>query len=155
MKRAYGSDFPFREPAPLPIVHHRAEGQPSYARGGLSNVWEASVLPFRRQDMEGWPIAIEDLEPHYRAVLGAMPFSARVDPLASAFPLYHDHPAPLKESSQAAALLRDLEAAHAGLLDRRISFGVSRLAVQASSDGRPGCVYCGRPCHQSTAGRLH
>ena len=66
MKRAYGSDFPFREPAPLPIVHHRAEGQPSYARGGLSNVWGASVLPFRRQDMEGWPIAIEDLEPHYR-----------------------------------------------------------------------------------------
>ena len=142
MKRAYGSDFPYREPAPLPIAHHRVEGQPSYARGGLSNVWGASVLPFRSQDMGGWPIAIEDLEPHYRAVLGAMPLSARVDRLGKAFPLYHDHPAALRESSQAAALLRDLEAAHAGLLGRGLSFGASRLAVQGSSDGREGCVYC-------------
>ncbi|MGA8921797.1 MAG: GMC oxidoreductase [Candidatus Dormiibacterota bacterium] len=142
MKRAYGSDFPFREPVPLPMAHNRAEGQPSYARGGLSNVWGASVLPFRSQDMGGWPIGIENLEAHYRAVLNAMPLSARVDRLGQKFPLYHDHPAALRESSQAAALLRDLEAGHAGLLDHGIWFGTSRLAVQGSSNGRPGCVYC-------------
>lgn len=142
LKRAYGSDFPYREPAPLPIAHHGVEGKPSYARGGLSNVWGASVLPFRSQDMGGWPITVEDLEPHYRAVLGAMPFSARVDRLGKAFPLYHDHPSALRESSQAAALLGDLEAAHVALLDHGVRFGTSRLAVQGSSDGRQGCVYC-------------
>jgi len=142
MKRAYGSDFPFREPAPLPLGHHGVEGKPSYARGGLSNVWGASVMPFRRQDMDGWPIALEDLEPHYRAVLVEMPFSARADRLGTDFPLYHDHPATLRESSQAAALLRDLEARHARLLDRGVSFGASRLAVQGSSNGKKGCIYC-------------
>jgi choline dehydrogenase-like flavoprotein len=141
-KRAYGSEFPYREPAPHLIVHNGVEGKPSYARGGLSNVWGASVLPFRSQDISGWPITVEDLEPHYRAVLSAMPLSARIDRLGERFPLYHDHPAALQPSSQAAALLQDLEAAHGRLLDHGVCFGTSRLAVQARSNGGQGCVYC-------------
>jgi choline dehydrogenase-like flavoprotein len=141
-KLAYGSSFPYREPVPQPITFNGVEGKPSFARGGLSNVWGASMLPFRTEDMTGWPITAEDLEPHYRSVLELMPFAARHDRLEHDFPLHHDEPVPLRASSQAEALLRDLEAAHATLLDHGIRFGASRLAVQAQSDGRPGCVYC-------------
>jgi choline dehydrogenase-like flavoprotein len=131
LKMAYGSSFPYREPIPLPISHDGVEARPSYARGGLSNVWGASMMPFRSEDMSEWPISAHDLEPHYRAVLDVVPYSARTDMLADLFPLHSDHARPLKTSSQADALLHDLSSAHTSL-----HFGASRLAVDAS------CVYC-------------
>ena len=131
LKMAYGSSFPYRKPADLPIATDGAEGEPSYARGGLSNVWGASVMPFRTEDMSGWPITAEDLGPHYRAVLDLIPYSAREDLLAGSFPLYSDAARPLKNSAQADALLQDLAAATTAM-----QFGASRLAVDAS------CVYC-------------
>jgi ferredoxin len=131
LKMAYGSAFPYREPFPLPVVAGGTEGKPSYARGGLSNVWGASVMPFRTEDMTEWPITAADLDLHYRAVLELLPYSARHDRLAELFPLYSDHGAPLKMSSQADALMRDLESSRSTL-----SFGASRLAVDAH------CVYC-------------
>jgi choline dehydrogenase-like flavoprotein len=130
LKMAYGSSFPYREPAPMPIAYDGAEGKPSFARGGLSNVWGASVMPFRTEDMTEWPFTAQDLEPHYRATLGLIPYSARHDMLADSFPLYGD-PRALKTSAQADALLRDLASARTTL-----RFGASRLAVDAH------CVYC-------------
>ena len=42
--------------------------KPSFARGGLSNGWGASVLPYHAKDFEGWPIGLADLAPHYQAI---------------------------------------------------------------------------------------
>jgi choline dehydrogenase-like flavoprotein len=131
LKMAYGSDFPYREPAHLPIEIDGVEGRPSYARGGLSNVWGASMLPFRTEDMAEWPITAEDLAPHYRAVLDLVPYSARQDLLAESFPLYSENARPVRGSAQAEALLHDLARATTAM-----QFGASRLAVDA------GCVYC-------------
>src|SRR5947207_1984492 len=71
------------------------------------------------------------------AGLDLIPYSARRDGLEGLFPLYSDDPNALKTSRQADSLLRDLEAARARLNDHGVSFGASRLAVDAS------CVYCG------------
>ena len=131
LKMAHGSSFPYREPAHLPIAEDGAEGKASYARGGLSNVWGASMMPFRDEDIGAWPITTRDLEPHYRAILDVIPYAARKDLLADPFPLYSDHARPLNPSAQADALLRDLGAAPTAM-----QFGASRLAVDAS------CVYC-------------
>jgi choline dehydrogenase-like flavoprotein len=143
MKLAYGSDFAYRDPTGLPITVDGAYGKPSFARGGLSNVWGASVLPYRTEDMTDWPITAGDLAPHYRAVLGMMPFAGRHDGLEEQFPLYHDDPGMLGGSSQAEALLRDLELNASRLSSRGVRFGASRLAVQAEGAGKPGCVHCG------------
>jgi choline dehydrogenase-like flavoprotein len=143
-KLAYGSEFPYRDPIDQPIVAEGVHGKPSFARGGLSNVWGASVLPYRTDDMSGWPITAEDLAPHYRAVLKMMPFSGRHDGLEEQFPLHHDAPGMLASSSQAAAFVHDLELSAAALKAHGVRFGVSRLALQAASDGTPGCVYCGK-----------
>ena len=138
LKRAYGSDFPYRDPLGLPLVMAGVQGQPSYARGGLSNVWGASVLPYRDQDLAGWPLTTGELAPHYRAVLDLMPFAARVDGLAESFPLHHEQPGRLEPSRQAAALLADLESDAGSLAASGVNFGSARLAVRASE-----CVRCG------------
>lgn len=144
MKPAYGSDFAYRDPMGQPMASDGAYGKPSFARGGLSNVWGASVLPYRTEDMSDWPITAGDLAPHYRAVLAMMPFSGRHDRLEERFPLYHDDPGTLGGSSQAEALLRDLELNASKLSARGVRFGASRLAVQAAgAGGTPGCVHCG------------
>ena len=144
LKLAYGSDFAYRAPIALPVTSDGVEGKPSYAVGGLSNVWGASMLPFRSADMVGWPITADELAPHYRAVLGFMPFSARRDRLEQEFPLHHEHPDSLNLSRQATRFLDDLEAAHDRLSAHGISFGASRLALRGKSNGSPGCVYCGQ-----------
>jgi choline dehydrogenase-like flavoprotein len=64
VKLAYGSDFPYRDPIGHPMSSEGAYSKPSFARGGLSNVWGASVLPYRTEDMTDWPITAEDLAPH-------------------------------------------------------------------------------------------
>ena len=145
LKLAYGSDFPYRDPLDQPIRADGVHGKPSFARGGFSNVWGASVLPYRTEDMSAWPITAQDLAPHYRAVLKMMPFSGRHDRLEKHFPLHHDHPGVLASSRQAVGFLHDLEANEPALTAHGVSFGVSRLALQAElSDGKPGCVYCGK-----------
>src|SRR4029077_3742246 len=102
------------------------------------------VLPYRTEDMSGWPITAGDLVPHYRAVLAMMPFDGRHDGLEEQFPLYHDDPGSLSSSAQAGALLRDLELHATRLSARGVRFGASRLSVQAEgAGGKPGCVRCG------------
>jgi choline dehydrogenase-like flavoprotein len=145
MKPAYGSDFAYRDTTGQPIKSDGAYGKPSFARGGFSNVWGASVLPYRTDDMSDWPITAGDLAPHYRAALAMLPFSARHDRLEEQFPLYHDDPGMLAGSSQAEALLRDLELSASKLSAHGLRFGASRLAVQAEgAGGKPGCVHCGK-----------
>ena len=145
VKLAYGSDFPYRDPIGHPMTLDGAYGKPSFARGGLSNVWGASMLPYCAEDMSGWPITADQLAPHYRAALAMMPFSARHDRLEEQFPLYCDHPGMLGSSRQAVGFLRDLELNATRLAAHGLHFGTSRLAVQAKgADGKPGCVHCGK-----------
>ena len=139
LKLAYGSDFAYRDPLELPLVVVSAQPKSSYARGGFSNVWGACVLPYRSEDLAGWPVGAEDLAPHYRAVLRLMPFAARADGLAEQFPLHHERPGDLAASKQAAALLADLEANAPELAQGGVRFGAARLAVKAAE-----CVYCGK-----------
>ena len=145
LKLAYGSDFPYRKVAgAISTQCEGAETQPSYARGGLSTVWGAAVLPHRQQDIADWPISIKDLEPGYRAVLEWMPLSAQNDDLARFFPLYTDKCASLPASRQAAGMYADFQGNRAKLNAKGVIFGLSRLAVNA--DGRheqPICARCG------------
>ena len=145
-KRLFGSDFLYRESAEK--IPWRAHAQvavcPSLGLGGLSNVWGASMLPLREDDIADWPIKNADLADHYRAVAEITGFAGRHDGLEDLFPLHAPNPAALKSSRQAALLLESLDRHRDALRARGWHYGQSRLAVRAADSPRGiGCVYCG------------
>ena len=138
-KRTYGSEYPYEDVAePLMTDRDHSPFHYSMARGGLSNVWGASILPSHPRDMDGWPIGATDLAPHYEAVLKFMPSTGVRDDLEELLPTYVQAEAPLAPSRQIAELLADLRKRRAGLRKAGINFGRSRVAAKAE-----GCVFCG------------
>ncbi len=144
-KKPFGSDILFRDPVGF-FGNGRSTSEfqlkPSFAKGGLSNGWGAAVLPYRSQDIESWPIDIDDLAPHYQAVAAFMPIAARLDDLQDMFPA---HPIrdnqPLALSSQAARLVRRLEKRKSHLRDLGIYFGQARQAASAACHKCAMCLY--------------
>ena len=133
LKYAFGSDFPYRDAEKgIGLVRRNADLVPSYALGGLSNVWGAAIMSNLQTDIEDWPVTIGDLAPHYRAVHQFMPLAAVHDNLAEKFPLYSE-PSPVPISAQAKGLLEDLQSHPISGLQ----YGRSRLAVKSA------CTRCG------------
>lgn len=148
-KLAYGSDYPYRmAPAATEVLQAGVGLRGSYAMGGLSNVWGSAMLPYRQNDLAGWPITEAELANGYAEVLKFVPVAARLDQLAELFPLYTKCYAPLPQSRQTVALMRSLERNRAKLNARHIFFGSSRLAVDAAGlREQRGCIACGRCLH--------
>lgn len=144
LKYAYGSDFPYRETD----LHAPREAKgvgllPSMAKGGLSNVWGAAVLPYLQEEFDGWPVTRDEMEPHYRSVLGFMKLTAGRDDLEERFPLYCDDCAPVRPSAQAESFLEDLRKGSELLKRRGFLFGYSRIAVSARNGHGRECAACG------------
>jgi choline dehydrogenase-like flavoprotein len=150
VKLTYGSDYPYAHLGePLLDTDEEPPFHYSEARGGLSNVWGASQLPSRAEDIQDWPIKVNDLEPHYRAVLDFMPTTAQTDELASLLPTYTERGQELRPSRQAGEFLAGLQARQTKLRRAGIHFGRSRVAVGGGGHDGPktaqdcSCVYCG------------
>jgi choline dehydrogenase-like flavoprotein len=135
LKTTFGSDYPYDFDAD--IAEHGASILGSHARGGLSNVWGASILPLSDADIAGWPISMADLAPHYAAVLKWLPHSQVTDELSDTYPLHSSYQRKLGLSRQAHALLGDLRSSAEQLNNSGISFGQARLAMS-------NCFYCGQ-----------
>jgi choline dehydrogenase-like flavoprotein len=143
-KQLFGSDLAFRDDGALDLrAQPGVAARPSYALGGLSNVWGAGVLPYAERDMSGWPITAGELSDAYRAVFEFLPYAAEEDELATRYPLLAAPDGPLLRSPPGEALLARLRAHAAALGDAGYHFGASRLAVRV---GHPapasGCCYC-------------
>jgi len=145
LKLAFGSDFPYRETEThIPWQGRNTSVRPSLALGGLSNVWGATLLPYRDADIADWPVKGAQLENHYRAVLELTGLSAQHDDLEEWFPLHCDNPNVLQPSRQAALLLQNLDRHRDALRERGWRFGRARLAVRAADGPRGiGCIHCG------------
>jgi choline dehydrogenase-like flavoprotein len=143
LKPAYGSLFPYAlDDADLRVIRERAETLPSLARGGLSNAWGASMLPFKASDIGDWPVSVGELEPHYKAVLRFVPLAGERDELDAMFPLYGE-PHSLERCPQTEMVMRRLRRNAAALRERGFSFGGSRLALIAAPEDRRRCRYAG------------
>jgi choline dehydrogenase-like flavoprotein len=115
---------------------------PSLAKGGFSNVWGAAMLPYLQEDIDDWPLTINDLAPHYRAATAITGLAAKHDDLESRFPLYTDQLTDLQPSRQVKNFLHDLEQHRTELQRQGVVFGASRLAVRARNSQSRSCVYC-------------
>lgn len=157
LKYVYGSDYPYRgmnRHQPVKLIG--ANMIRSLAKGGLSTVWGASILPYREDDIKDWPITIKDLEPHYRAVLSFMPHSGQKDGLCDILPLYDDLYQQCLPSRQASAFFYNLDQNRDALNAQNIFFGFSRLAVKFDQNQEnPGCPSCGMCLYGCPYGNIY
>jgi choline dehydrogenase-like flavoprotein len=147
-KRAYGSDFPFRDAGQLEgIQAHGPANQAvvSGAYGGFSNVWGAQVMPFSQATFDRWPVTPAEMEPHYRLALGEMSLAAEADDLAELFPLLapaRPLPPPGPRTARVLGRYRD----HRALVrSHGITLGRARLAFRADECTRCGLCMTGCP----------
>ncbi len=145
-KLCHGSDFPYRPvPAGTVIDYGKLGVRSSFAKGGLSNVWGAAVLPFRPEDTRDWPVTTAELERAHAAVLKMLPLAGVRDDLVRLFPLTTDSVGPPKRCAQIESFLADLRLHRSRLADHGIFFGAARLAVKFSGGSlSEGCNYCGQ-----------
>ena len=141
VKSIFGSDFPSRGvDGCAPIEGDESvDVLMSYARGGLSNIWGANVLPFSRAELASWPVPHAAMERAYRAVTKLIPLSAERDPAMEAhLPLYTDRTEPRHLSRQAKGMLAAWRKHHTAHAREGITVGASRIGVASR-----GCVKCG------------
>ncbi len=142
-KLIYGSEFPYGEASEqLGLARAGVGVEPSFAVGGLSNVWGAAALPFVQHDIADWPITEAQLAPHYAACSDMLGISAAEDDLAEWLPLYAKPRAPLERSAQASAMHQSLSRNREALRAAGFRFGQTRVAVAAED-----CLYCGLCLH--------
>jgi len=132
-KLVYGSDFAYREAEEhLRVTYENVGLRPSLAKGGLSNVWGAAMLPFREADVQDWPVKLNALERHYQAALQITGLAARHDSLEELFPLFRNNFTELRPSQQAQRILDRMALHRQELTKEGIYFGQSRLAVRGN-----------------------
>ena len=144
LKLVYGSDFAYRLAGEtLGVSYQNAGLRPSFAAGGLTNVWGAAMMPYADGDMLDWPFPRDSLSAHYKAVLDLTGLAGEEDDLAEHFPLFTENVTRLELSGQCRQLLASMTK-HRNTLQRAgISFGRSRLAVRGNrTTAGDGCVYC-------------
>ena len=139
-KELHGSDYPYRPfPQGPTLTEVRVKALNSFAEGGLSLVWGATMLPYSESDVKNWPISFSDLDDGYRYVSRNVPLSSREDSLSKKYTLYSSQ-AQLVPSSRIARIVDQFAAQN----DNELLIGYSRLAVKVSDGKSDGCTYCGK-----------
>ncbi len=147
-KRAYGSDYPFRDLGQLEGIVPFGLANPSVvsgAYGGFSNIWGAQILPFSRGTFDRWPITWAEMEPHYRDALSEMTLAAEEDDLAEHFPLVAPaRPLP-PTAHRTERVLERYRARRALVRSHGITVGRARLAFRSDECTRCGLCMTGCP----------
>jgi choline dehydrogenase-like flavoprotein len=143
LKLAFGSDYPYRATSEVldPTLDPALVGvRPSYAKGGLSTVWGAAVLPYLPRETADWPISRERLAPHYRRIAALIGATGDDDRLSTLFEIADGGSrAPL--SAQAGALLARAERQARPLAEAGVHIGHSRLALAGDCVRCAMCLY--------------
>jgi len=129
------------------VQRERAETLPSLALGGLSNVWGAAMLPVSQRDVRDWPVTLDELAPHYQAVLRFVPLAGEQDALSELLPLYTSSPGSVRRSAQVNMVMGHLRAHAAALKSAGFTAGASRLALTTSAADPTRCRYSGLCLH--------
>ena len=147
-KRAYGSDFPFRDVGQLAGVQAIGKANRSVvsgAYGGFSNVWGAQIMPFSAATFDRWPIASEEMDPHYRFALDEMTLTGDEDDLSALFPLLISaRPLP-KLADRTRKVLDRYQSKRAYVQSLGITLGRARLAMRSEDCSKCGLCMTGCP----------
>ena len=81
LKYPFGSDFVFRKNKYEKISTNTVDYIISNAQGGLSNIWATMVSPFKKEDINDWPISIDSYYKYLSSIEDIMPISSSSDNL--------------------------------------------------------------------------
>lgn len=144
-KAWFGSSFAYDPPPAVDVDYGQTGFRSSFALGGFSNVWGATLLPYSERELRDFPLTGTDLDCHYQAVLQLLPYSAQYDRLSHRYPLYSSNYVPLQASRFSSVLIHRLARYSSKQRRNILEFGRARLAVRATTGERTsGCIYCGR-----------
>ncbi len=156
-RRLFGSDFVFagdRQYARLEVKDTSITS--TYAKGGFSTVWGASVLPIAESDMRDWPFGMSTLDPYYRRVMRDLPLSAEPGNHETHFPIFKENIETIPLPAQCAQLLERMRTHESSLVAQGMRFGRSRLAVSnRQSDPEHGCISCGLCLYGCVPGAIY
>ena len=127
IKLSYGSDFPYAETTDYfsCMMDNNIHCMPSFARGGLSNVWGAFVDRYSQEAFHDWPISLESLALFYEKIYAMLHATDQCH-----------------SSHQAIQLLSQWKKNQGALAQETMSFGKPLLAVRFN-DATSSCNYCG------------
>jgi ferredoxin len=147
-KRAYGSDYPFRDVGQLDGIEPVGPANPSVvsgAYGGFSNIWGAQIMPFSKQTFDRWPITSAEMEPHYHSALGEMTLAGEEDDFAELFPLMAPARRLPPPADRTERVLGRYRARRAFVRSHGITVGRARLAFRSDECTRCGLCMSGCP----------
>ncbi len=145
-KLAFGSGYFYGDSLPEAEIRHDGLVPPlSYARGGYSIGWGASVLPPSDCDLSGWPIQMAQLHKSFEQVLTGLPYSAKQDGLAKQFPVYSTNTTALRLTTGNRQMLQSMDKAFRNADSNELAYGQSRLLTRsAPAQNLKDCQYCGQ-----------
>src|SRR3990167_8870921 len=125
-KLPYGSNFIY-ETVNEHFVYDIQNGyfKPSFAQGGLSNVWGAVLTEYSAKELMDWPQACRNLSPYYRTIIRW-------------FDQYYQADTESFLSTQASYLKKQWDIHQSTLCDHGFSFSTAALAVDFNC-----CCFCG------------
>lgn len=136
-KLVYGSAFAYKE---FGIKEFSA----SYALGGLSNVWGASIYPFSNDEIKDWPINIEDLVSSYKHSSELFSIAANTEKKISFDKFSSKNIVNIKPSKQSTLVLNKIVNNSEILNKNGIKVDVSTLAFNLPSNKVNQCTLCGK-----------
>ena len=145
LKKIFGSDYIYKTPRPYKFAYNSKIGlRPSFAKGGFSNIWGATVMPFYKNDILDWPLSFKKLEKYYKEVVKIFNISGQKDNLSKYFPLFKKNLFNLNFSEQGNVIYKFLKKNEKNLKKNGLFFGKSRLAFNKTKYAhKDGCIYCG------------
>jgi len=156
-KHLFGSVYPYDiDHAEDEFDISNAVMRASFARGGLSNVWGASIMPYRNKEIEHWPISVDTMNLYYKKILNHIPVSTCLQDYFNDWP---DLPASAQKytlGEQAQHLWQRYLTSKDKLNSHGILVGGARLAIyQTDTPQQKGCVYCGECMYGCTQDAIY
>ena len=137
LKLRLDDDFIYRKFKSTPRINTSGLRLPiSFALGGLSNVWGATMLPFSFEDTIDWPEYMKDLDHYYLEVSKRVPVSQLTWKQSRFYKHFANRDGLLNSSTISRLLNRSL------MWDDENEFAPMPLAVKSASNSEAGCVYC-------------
>jgi hypothetical protein len=139
-KLFFGSDLPYRMfPTGNSPIAQGVNPISSFARGGLSLVWGATMLPYCSADTSKWPIEISNFNSRYTEIAKYVPITGNSDGLSRVYGDFISRRGILPSTR----VVKFLEGCNR-TPTKTIHVGLSRLAVETGKDEIKGCVYCNK-----------